>query len=97
MAKRKTPKPVDLKPRAEKITEQQLERTQRAVSAINRTKAELGALEMEKHNLLHAVNEMQGALQELQQEFMKDYGTIDVDIHDGSIKYKENGQADKKN
>ena len=95
MAKRKTPK-VDLKPRAEKITDQQLERMQKAVSGINRTKVELGAIEMQKHNLLHAVNEMQSLMQELQQEFMKDYGTTNVNIQDGSIKYEEDVEADKK-
>ena len=96
MAKRKTPKTVDLKPRAEKITDQQLERMQKAVSGINRTKVELGAIEMQKHSLLHAVNEMQSLLQELQQEFTKDYGTTNVNIQDGSIKYEEDGKADKK-
>jgi len=95
MAKRKTPKTVDLKPRAEKITDQQLERMQKAVSGINRTKVELGAIEMQKHSLLHAVNEMQSLLQELQQEFEKDYGTTNVNIQDGSIKYEEDVKADK--
>ena len=89
MAKRKTPKTVDLKPRAEKITDQQLERMQKAVSGINRTKVELGAIEMQKHSLLHAVNEMQSLLQELQQEFEKDYGTFDVDIQTGKINHPE--------
>ena len=96
MAKRKTPKTVDLKPRAEKITEQQLERMQKAVGAINRAKTEIGAIEVQKHNILHVVNEMQSVLQELQQEFEKDYGTANVNIQDGSIKYEENGQANKK-
>ena len=96
MAKRKTPKTVDLKPRAEKITDKQLERMQKAVSGINRTKVELGAIEMQKHSLLHAVNEMQSLMQELQQEFMKDYGTTNVNIQDGSIKYEEDVEADKK-
>ena len=96
MAKRKTPKMVDLTPRAEKITDQQLDRMQKAVSGINRAKIEIGSIEMQKHGLLHTVNEMQSLLQELQQEFKKDYGTTDVNIQDGSIKYEEDGEADKK-
>ena len=95
MAKRKTPKTVDLKPRAEKITDQQLERLQRAVSSINRIKVELGTIELQKHGLLHTSNDLQNVLQELQQEFVNDYGTTDVNIQDGSIKYKEDGEADK--
>ena len=97
MAKRKTPKTVDLNPRAEKITDQQLERMQKTVSALNRAKTEIGTIEVQKHNVLHVVNEMQNVLQELQQEFEKDYGTTNVSIQDGSIKYEENGQVDKKN
>lgn len=96
MAKRKTPKTVDLKPRAEKITDQQLERLQRTISGINRVKSELGTIEVQKHSLLHTVNDLQAVLQELQQEFMKDYETTDINIQDGSIKYKEDGEADKK-
>jgi|TARA_R100001460_G_scaffold5941_2_gene15981 hypothetical protein len=96
MAKRKTPKTVDLKPRAEKITDQQLERLQRTVSGINRVKSELGTIEVQKHSLLHTVNDLQAVLQELQQEFMNDYETTDINIQDGSIKYKEDGKADKK-
>ena len=96
MAKRKTPKTVDLKPRAEKITDQQLERMQKAVSGINRTKIELGSIEMQKHNILHTANELQSLLQGLQEEFQKDYGTTNVNIQDGSIKYEEDGEANKK-
>jgi len=39
---------------------------------------------------------MQSLLQELQQEFEKDYGTTNVNIQDGSIKYEEDVEADKK-
>ena len=48
MAKRKTPKVdkvVDLKPKAEKITDEQLQKLQKSVGNINRAKTELGALE----------------------------------------------------
>ena len=86
---------MDLKPRAEKITDQQLERLQRTVSGINRIKVELGTIEVQKHGLLHTSNDLQNVLQELQQEFMNDYETTDVNIQDGSIKYKEDGEADK--
>ena len=93
---KKKGKVVDLAPKAEKITDEQLQRMQEAVSRINRTKVELGAIEMQKHNLLHAVNEMQSMMQALQQEFQKDYGTTNVNIQDGSIKYDEDGEVDKK-
>ena len=96
MAKRKTPKTVDLKPRAEKITDQQLQSVQKAINNINRAKQEIGGIEVQKHALLHVVNDMNDAIAEIRDEFQKDYGTDDINIHDGSINYKENVEADKK-
>ena len=32
----------------------------------------------------------------MQDELEKDYGTYDINIQDGTIKYPENGEADKK-
>jgi hypothetical protein len=40
------------------------------------------------------VFELQDLLAKLQEELQKDYGTTDISIADGSINYKENGQAD---
>ena len=91
MAKRKTPKTVDLKPRAEKITDQQLERLQKAAQGINKMQSELGALETRKHSILHMVATMQDVIEELREEFKKDYGSDEVNIMDGTIKYNENG------
>ena len=98
MAKRKTPKKdkvVDLKPKAEKITEQQLERLQGAVRQINILQNDLGALELRKHDALHAVLNWQNTLRGLQAEFMKDYGTSDVNMLNGEIKYNEEDDTDK--
>ena len=88
MAKRKTPK-VDLKPRAEKITDQQLERLQKAVAGINKAKSYLGGLEIQKHSIVGVINELSSILTELRGEFKNDYGTDDINIQDGSIMYTE--------
>ena len=32
----------------------------------------------------------------MQDEFEKDYGSVNINIEDGTIKYPENGEADKK-
>jgi|TARA_R100001591_G_C4264098_1_gene160573 hypothetical protein len=88
MAKRKTPK-VDLKPRAEKITDQQLERLQKAVAGINKAKSDLGGLEIQKHSIVGVINELSSILTELRGEFKNDYGTDDINIQDGSIMYTE--------
>tara|TARA_Y100001973_G_C5164860_1_gene315533 strand:+ start:822 stop:1121 length:300 start_codon:yes stop_codon:yes gene_type:complete len=97
MAKRKTPKVdkvVDLKPKAEKITDEQLQKLQKSVGNINRAKTELGALELQKHSIVKIIEELGGALNELRTEFKNDYGTDNININDGSIMYsEENGKA----
>jgi hypothetical protein len=99
MAKtKKKEKIVDLKPKAEKITDEQLKRVQDTVNGINRGQLELGSLEVRKHEMLHGISELRNTLRLLQDEFEKEYGTFDVDIQNGTINYpKENGEADKKN
>ena len=88
MAKRKPPK-VDLKPRAEKITDQQLERLQKAVAGVNKAKNDIGGLEIQKHSIVKIIEELGGALNELRTEFKNDYGTDNININDGSIMYSE--------
>ena len=95
MAKRKTPKVKDLRP--EKITDEQLKKVQTTVSNLNRHQMELGQLEVRKHELLHNVAGIKDVLAELQTEFKEEYGTVDVNIQDGSINYTpDNGETDKK-
>ena len=85
---------VDLKP--EKVTSSQLEKIQKTVSNINRAQMEMGRLETQKHNLLHQVAGLQDELKLIQDELEKDYGTVNVNIEDGTIQYPEDGEADKK-
>ena len=95
MAKTKKEKVIDLK--AEKISEEQLQKVRETVGQINKTQIEIGANEVRKHELLHNVAGFREILANLQDEFEKQYGTYDVNIHDGTINYpKENGEADKK-
>tara|TARA_R100000234_G_scaffold22040_1_gene12371 strand:- start:177 stop:482 length:306 start_codon:yes stop_codon:yes gene_type:complete len=100
MAKRKTPKAekiVDLKPKAEKVTEEQLTKVQNIVNTINRAQMDLGMMETRKHQVLHSVTIMQDELNVMQVEFNEQYGTSDINIQDGTINYaKENVEADKK-
>jgi hypothetical protein len=100
MAKRKTPKAekiIDLKPKAEKITEEQLKKVQGVVNNLNRSQMDIGQLETRKHEVLHSVAGLRDELTLLQSEFEKDYGTFDINIQDGTINYPpENGETDKK-
>tara|TARA_R110002167_G_scaffold287926_1_gene492969 strand:- start:181 stop:486 length:306 start_codon:yes stop_codon:yes gene_type:complete len=100
MAKRKTPKTetvIDLTPKAEKITDEQLQKVQEVINNLNRTQMEVGQIESKKHELLHTVAGLRGVLSELQTEFQKEYGSIDINIQNGTINYpSENGETDKK-
>jgi len=91
MAKRKTAKVKDLKP--SKINDEQLAKLQGVVSAINESHANLGRLEVQKHQILHQAEQMQAAIKELQQSLEDEYGTCNISIQDGTIKYEEDEQA----
>ena len=97
MAKRKTKKEqvIDLKPKAEKITDEQLTKVQGIINNINRAQLEIGSMESKKHNLLHHISTSQEELGKMQVEFEKTYGTTDINIQDGTINYTpENGKTD---
>ena len=96
MAKRKTPKTVELKARAEKVTDEQLSKMREVVTAINKAQMDIGVIEVRKHEALHAIIQMQQVVQELQAEFKEQYGTNDINIADGTIKYNDDNNEDDK-
>ena len=99
MAKTKTKKEkiVDLKPKAEKITDEQLAKVQDIISNINRSQMEIGQMETKKHAMLHSISVLQEEIGKMRDEFEKDYGTADIDVQTGTINYpKENGEVNKK-
>jgi len=93
MAKKE--KVVDLKPKAEKVSDEQLKQLQSIVSASNKLQFDVGTLEAQKHSILHAIFQANEKIRTLQDEFQKEYGTYDVNIQDGTINYKDE-QTDKK-
>ena len=93
MAKKE--KIVDLKSRPEKISEDQLKKVQDIINDIDRTKLELGSMELRKHEAMHGVAGLKDELTLMQGEFEKNYGTADINIQDGTINYqKEDGKTD---
>jgi len=80
----------------EKITAEQLEKVQSTVNNINRAQLEIGSIELKKHEMMHNIAGLRDELALLQGEFEKDYGTFDINIQDGTINYKEDVEADKK-
>ena len=95
MAKKE--KVVDLKQKAEKVTEKQLTQIQSVVDRINNAQMNIGQLEARKHQLLHMIAGVNDELTLIQGELEKEYGTNDINIQDGTINYpKENGEVNKK-
>ena len=92
MAKRKTKKEevIDLKPKAKKITDEQLKDIQGIINNMNMSELEIGRLETRKHRLLHNIAVLNDKLTLMQSEFEKEYGTSDINIQTGEIKYPEN-------
>jgi len=79
----------------EKVTDEQLRKIKETVDRINNTTMSLGQLAARKHQALHFLAGVNDELVLLQNELKDQYGTDDINIQDGTIKYPENGEADK--
>ena len=78
---------VDLKPKADKISEEHLTQMQEVVNIINNLQFNIGKLESQKHTLLHDLGISQKKILELQDVFSKEYGSYDINIADGTINW----------
>ena len=100
MAKRKTPKAekvINLTPKAEKITDEQLNRLQTTIKTIEHFTNDIGRLEVQKNVLLGAMMPHQKNIETLRKEFNEEYGTDNINIQNGTLEYpQENGETDKK-
>ena len=95
MAKNTTKKIKELKAeKPSKITNEELNQVQSVINDVNRAQLEIGSFESKKHNLLHHVAQLQEKLGELQGDLQKTYGTVDINIQDGTINYKEDVKTD---
>jgi len=94
MAKTKKDEIIDLKP--ETINKEHLTEMQTLVSRTNEITMQLGRFEASKHTLLHHLAGVNDEMVLLKSKLQKEYGTDDINIMDGAINYKENGEADKK-
>jgi NifB/MoaA-like Fe-S oxidoreductase len=94
--KTKKTKVVDLAPKADKITQEELTNLQGLAREFDNHYKEIGVTEARKHNLVHAVAGLQDQMKVMQEHLKTTYGDIDIDITNGEIKYPENGELDKK-
>ena len=80
----------------EKVSAEDLQKLQRTINSVNQSYIELGRLPAAQHNRLHDLAKIQDRIVLLQEEMKNTYGSDDINIQDGTIKYPENGEADKK-
>ena len=79
-----------------KIEKKELEQLTEQQTAKVRLLSDIGAIEAQKHELLHAFAEVVGKSKELNETLEEKYGKITVNLEDGSYEeiVEEDGQAD---
>ena len=87
MAKKE--KVIDLKQKVDKISDQHLSDLQKVVNTINGLQFNIGKIETQKHQLLHNLDSAQQAVKKMQDMLVKEYGTYDVNIDDGTINWSK--------
>lgn len=86
-----------IKSLSKKITKEELTSLQGVVKAINSLQIDIGGLEVQKAQMLSGILNFRGELQKNQLQLKEKYGDVHIDIADGSITMKENGEINKKN
>ena len=72
-----------------KITQEQLEELQGYVGKLNNAAAQIGNLELQKHQINHAAAEVQNDLNKFQAKLEEKYGKVQINIQDGTYKKVE--------
>ena len=67
-----------------KITEEELKNLQELVGKLNNASNQLGGIEMQKHQLLHASQVLQTDMQSMQKALEETYGKVNINIKDGT-------------
>ena len=90
-------KNVELKIKAEKISDEHLVQLQRVVNTVSSLQFSIGKLEAQKHTMLHNLSVTQDRISVLQDTFQKEYGTYDINVETGEINWPEekNGEDEK--
>ena len=86
MAKNKK-KTVEVKQKAEKISDQHLSQLQNLVNTINSIQFNIGKMEMQKQMALRELMSTQDQVSTMQDLLLAEYGSYDVNITDGTINW----------
>ena len=93
MAKRDLREEIQLLRDLNKETEAQLKKTQQTIQTLDYLQMELGKADVKKYGILKGIESIQTELDLMRQEYKKEYGTDNISLEDGTIKYEENEQA----
>ena len=85
MAKKE--KELKVKQKAEKIHEKHLSQFQNLVNTINAIQFNVGKMEVQKHNALTELGKTQKNITDMQNLLLREYGSYDVNIQDGTINW----------
>ena len=85
MAKKE--KTVELKPKLEKVSEEHLKQLQDIINRVNAFQYNIGKIEAQKHRMVHELASANDKVGLFQDVLMKEYGTYDVNIADGTINW----------
>ena len=90
MAKNTTKKIKQLKgEKPEKISNEHLNKLQNIINTLNRAQMQIGVFQTNIHQLLHHIAGKNDELVLMQSNFKDTYGSNDINIVDGTIKYNE--------
>jgi len=89
-------KTIDLTPKPDKITDEQLQGLQSLLNEINKNQLSIGQLETQKAGIIEGIGQLQVKLREIQASLEEEYGKVSVNIQDGSISELPQDEADKK-
>tara|TARA_B100000287_G_scaffold187480_1_gene177303 strand:+ start:345 stop:644 length:300 start_codon:yes stop_codon:yes gene_type:complete len=90
MAKTKTKeKEVKVNKRAVKIHEKHLKELQGIVNTINAIQFNVGKMEIQKLTALDEIQKYQRKVAEMQELLVREYGSYDVSLEDGTINWPE--------
>ena len=93
MAKRKTPKVKDLKVKADKLEEKELQDLQSLLKNIDMLHLNIGRTRSAEHDMLHRLAGLNDEVKLMQANFQDKYGDANIDVRTGTLTYEENGQA----
>lgn len=80
-----------------KITEEQLAKLNGITAMLNNGVMQLGAIEKQKHELLHQVAQIDNDFRAFQKELEEEYGKISINIKDGSYTEIVEDETDTQN